>query len=1059
MEFWVALGIEQTKDEEAITAAYREKLQLVHPEEHPEEFMQLRAAYDEALKFARQTEDEAKPTELTPVDLWIQKVEQVYDDFALRTSVDEWKKLLEDEVCQGLDSRIDARNALLKFCMECFYMPNDVWQLIIDTFSIRENYDELCELFPKAYIDNAVILGADGVPVVPYGLFAEGTTGNPDAFIKLYYKARDERRSGNYDASAATIEDMKATGFEHPYITLAEAELAGVKGDGDRCAELSDQLTAKYPEDRGIRLHHGEAMRHIRKDYETALADYEFVLSEASENNQALWGKGECLLALERLEDAKDAFLALHQHIPYDEDVRARIDTINEKLSARYEQQILEQPDNFELRLDYAWSCLQRKEHDKAKALLADAVPSDIAERADLENLSTKLYLNCEEWEQSLAHATEWESIVKELPEGETEKEKKRKGKTGEILSLQAVSLYSLNRIDEALEKTFAAEAADPGSTEPVDLRRRIYNRRREFDKAVEAAEKVVQIEANYSNLFALAYEQYRQGDKVAAYHSFGEALEYARTLQGYMYRGRILCDFEEWDALKELISFLEENGIDKDSLSLRYLNARLEHGAGNKEEALKVYNELLELYESDTEEHGTDFIHEIYHHAADIEDDFERDPDEVLVKVEKGLALEEDHLPLLELKSYVLHRKKDHQGIIDHNLRTLEFYPRNQYAHVRIADAHYYLDNYAEAVEHYLQQEKIRDSAWVQEVLGICLMYLERYDEAEIHFRNATEIDPERIRPRANLGLMYERRWNAGKEAYDFDLSLPLQEECVRMNDELEEDKRNRVYRLWLARTLSRMGRYDEAMAVYHKNYELHGDEEDLRKEVELYMESGRFAEGEKLLDKYHKEGKLDDPYLIMKADFRRYQGKDKDFLKYMDKMEDGARKFIHLAHFYNDRFDLKKRRKAMELFRQALALAPDRVDAMDGYIRLLREAGRKADVEAMTKTAFEQVEEMRNHGWEVALYLTKMAMVHLAAGEPEKAKPYIDRAMTGPMCDHCRYRRCKDAYLAQMYYYLDKEMYEEAAQTCREAAEFVADEMDFRTIVKQLKKERKIK
>ena len=86
-------------------------------------------------------------------------------------------------------------------------------------------------------------------------------------------------------------------------------------------------------------------------------------------------------------------------------------------------------------------------------------------------------------------------------------------------------------------------------------------------------------------------------------------------------------------------------------------------------------------------------------------------------------------------------------------------------------------------------------------------------------------------------------------------------------------------------------------------------------------------------------------------------------------------------------------------------------------------------------------------------------MALNYLAIGEPEKAKPYIDKAMTAPLCDTCRYRRCKDAYLALKHYYMDKEMYEEAAQVCREASEFVADETEFTELVKQLKKERKIK
>ena len=39
---WTLLGIEETKDKEAITAAYREKLKGINPEDRPEEFMALR---------------------------------------------------------------------------------------------------------------------------------------------------------------------------------------------------------------------------------------------------------------------------------------------------------------------------------------------------------------------------------------------------------------------------------------------------------------------------------------------------------------------------------------------------------------------------------------------------------------------------------------------------------------------------------------------------------------------------------------------------------------------------------------------------------------------------------------------------------------------------------------------------------------------------------------------------------------------------------------------------------------------------------------------------------
>ena len=53
---WTLLGIEPTKDKKIITTAYRSRLTTVNPEDKPEEFKALRAAYEEALRLADQEE-------------------------------------------------------------------------------------------------------------------------------------------------------------------------------------------------------------------------------------------------------------------------------------------------------------------------------------------------------------------------------------------------------------------------------------------------------------------------------------------------------------------------------------------------------------------------------------------------------------------------------------------------------------------------------------------------------------------------------------------------------------------------------------------------------------------------------------------------------------------------------------------------------------------------------------------------------------------------------------------------------------------------------------------
>ena len=76
---WSILGIAPTKDKKAITAAYRQKLRQTNPEDMPEEFKALRAAYEQALALADQADTQPVRDE-SPVGLWLEEVAKVYED-------------------------------------------------------------------------------------------------------------------------------------------------------------------------------------------------------------------------------------------------------------------------------------------------------------------------------------------------------------------------------------------------------------------------------------------------------------------------------------------------------------------------------------------------------------------------------------------------------------------------------------------------------------------------------------------------------------------------------------------------------------------------------------------------------------------------------------------------------------------------------------------------------------------------------------------------------------------------------------------------------------------
>lgn len=86
---WKILGIEQTKDEEIIKTAYRNKLRDVNPEDDEEGFKELRRAYEEALEYANTEEDglynaqeetRIENARKNEIDLWIDRVDSIYQD-------------------------------------------------------------------------------------------------------------------------------------------------------------------------------------------------------------------------------------------------------------------------------------------------------------------------------------------------------------------------------------------------------------------------------------------------------------------------------------------------------------------------------------------------------------------------------------------------------------------------------------------------------------------------------------------------------------------------------------------------------------------------------------------------------------------------------------------------------------------------------------------------------------------------------------------------------------------------------------------------------------------
>ena len=104
MNIWDILKIEETKDKDKLKSAYRTLLTKVNPEDDPEGFMELRRAYEEAVKLADVKDDKNDGSGCSPLDELLNRIKEIYNDFNSRIDVSVWQELFNSDIYVSLES-------------------------------------------------------------------------------------------------------------------------------------------------------------------------------------------------------------------------------------------------------------------------------------------------------------------------------------------------------------------------------------------------------------------------------------------------------------------------------------------------------------------------------------------------------------------------------------------------------------------------------------------------------------------------------------------------------------------------------------------------------------------------------------------------------------------------------------------------------------------------------------------------------------------------------------------------------------------------------------------
>ncbi|MBQ3385716.1 MAG: hypothetical protein IJG53_00145, partial [Eggerthellaceae bacterium] len=862
------------------------------------------------------------------------RVEAVYDDLSLRISPAAWEELLADDVVRGLDTRPEAEEALLRFFMNSYYLPQAIWQLLGAHFDWEARAAELKERFPDDFITYAVLGGIRNGERLPLALFEPGLDGAAaDRYINLYNKANN----GDSEESAQAVQDMMASPERHPYgdFFLLQAALskcppkadeaeehdeAGATGEASEATEtpeapaaendpeellaIMQKILDKHPQDAHL-LSEMALARLNREEFEEA----EALAKEASEADPAsirpLRILAEARARQGRFSDAIDVIHDMMGLVDGNQSQLYQLNEIrkrwNESLIAQYEARFAEDPTDMQNRFDLAWCYLQNNRSDEAYQM-AEPIPEGFPDAFGYHNLRSSLYVERNEYAAALPHEDALIEVIRHMEPDGTDKTQKRMARLSEMMARRAGTLHELGREAEAAKAMEEAVALDPNDTEIITYCAKINYSAKEYTRTLELADRLVElVPYSYHGYLLQAMANYQLHNDGAAYEAVNNAIDADPSdLMEYHIKLLLLARNDLKEEARALTDYLKSEGFG-DDLTVQYGEAQLVEDPEGEVPVnrLAAYRALADKLEArpagDLPLWTADFYHDLAELMADEKDsreDYSRD--DLLACLDKGLAFDPDHHDCLSYKAWLLKKEERNEEAIEIFERLAAEPHRGVFPEKHLAEL-YYRDLRHKAPEALKYYEKVlaydEEDGDLDFYAGMCRYRMLQLPQAEEHFLAEQRKAPDDIDGFYRLAYVYLMMGRMDDALVQADKTIELAKEQAK-----EEPGKDRT-KFWHPKVtiLRRLGRPNEAVAVLRECRQYNPDNTCYKSMFETYMQFGMFDAAEALIKewKHDKQGKQEVPAYsyaeILLAIMRRKFAKARQIvLKFEDPLGD---------------------------------------------------------------------------------------------------------------------------------------------------------------------------
>lgn len=602
-EIFQILGMEPTKDVNRIKSAYRNCLAVTNPEDDPEGFKRLRAAYESAMKLA--SEEEEKTVDDTPSGKFAQRAAEIYGNLSRRINEEEWKALFDEDVFVSLEDQEECRIKLLRFMMEHYRFPTPVWKLLGKKLDVNaKSLDKLKELFPADYLGFLVSRCEQG-DELEYDRFEGAEDADYDQFLLNYETAWRAVNEERFEEAERCIETADALAIRHPAMEVCKGQLLVKTGQLQEAVAFYQELYRKYEQDLVVKFHYAELLWKLgevgdKASQRLAAEIYEKIRENNERHYMANMRLSYWYFEEKRYKDAKNcAEKMLYSGV--DDTYMEFLRRINQKLEEELERAFAKSQELL-TGLELCWCYLQDGHPVKSMRIarqIADKVTPD--KESEWTGLICKLYIELGDFEDSAEWALKWRHTLEKrlLLEEYADERERDEDRIRQSYLIRMQCFHHLGFVDPSYfnRSIEEGEAVLKGTLNDIQVMMelgQIYVEMGDYDKAESLAYdliKTYQVTAANTILLESGRRQLNAGTVVRAAHQC--IREFPEFVKAYEYVAKVYLDLEYGDDFDKLLHSAEENHVESVLLdAYRYLKDHPDTDCGNLKDKIDAFRQ-----------------------------------------------------------------------------------------------------------------------------------------------------------------------------------------------------------------------------------------------------------------------------------------------------------------------------------------------------------------------------------------------------------------------------------------------------------------------------------